>query len=87
METIAPTLAYDHAAIIGERWSPPADVAALVSVPALVMAGDAGLPFMPRTARALSNAMPQGRLQILAGQTHDVQPGVLAPILVDFFLS
>jgi hypothetical protein len=32
MEAIAPTLAYDHAAIIGERWSAPTGPAAQVSV-------------------------------------------------------
>jgi len=87
MEAVAPTLAYDHAAILGEPWSVPADLAARVRVPALVISGDAGLTFMPDAARALSRAIPQGRLRMLAGQTHDVQPGVLAPVLVEFFAS
>jgi len=85
MEAIAPTLAYDHAAIIGERWSAPTDLAAKVSVPALVIAGGASLPFMPATARALSEAMPHGQLRLLEGETHNVNLGVLAPILVEFF--
>jgi hypothetical protein len=29
----------------------------------------------------------QARLRMLEGQTHDVNPGVLAPVLVDFFTS
>ena len=87
MEAIAPTLAYDHAAIIGDRWSAPTDLAARVSVPALVVAGDASLPFMPHTARALSNAMPRGQLRLLAGQRHNADPAVLAPVLTEFFLS
>jgi len=87
MEAIAPTLAYDHTAIIGERWSAPTDLAARVSVPALVIAGEASLPFMPPTARTLSQAMPQARLRMLEGQTHNVNPGILAPVLVDFFTS
>jgi pimeloyl-ACP methyl ester carboxylesterase len=85
MEAVAPTLAYDHAAIMGESWSVPTGLAARVPVPALVMAGDAGLPFMAGTARALSQAMPQGRLRILAGQAHAVDPAVLAPVLAEFF--
>jgi pimeloyl-ACP methyl ester carboxylesterase len=85
MEAVAPTLAYDHAAIMGESWSVPAGLAARVPVPALVMTGDAGLPFMAGTARALSQAMPQGRLRILAGQAHAVDPAVLAPVLAEFF--
>lgn len=87
MEAIAPTLAYDHAAIIGERWSAPTDLAARVPVPALVIAGEASLPFMPHTAQALSKAMPHGHLRTLEGQTHNVNPGALAPVLVDFFTS
>lgn len=87
MEAVAPTLAYGHAAIIGERWSAPTDLAARVSVPALVMAGDASLPFMPPTAEALSQAMPNGQLRILDGQSHEVTESALAPILVDFLLG
>ena len=87
MEAIAPTLAYDHAAIIGEHWSAPTGLASQVSVPALVIAGDASFPFMPPTAQALSTALPHGQLQVLEGQTHDVDPGVLAPVLVEFFTS
>jgi len=87
MEAVAPTLAYDHAAILGEPWSVPAALAARVGVPALVMSGDAGLPFMPDAARVLSEAIPQGRLRMLAGQTHEVKPDVLAPVLVEFFTA
>jgi pimeloyl-ACP methyl ester carboxylesterase len=87
MEAIAPTLAYDHAAIIGERWSAPTGLAAQVAVPALVLAGGASLAFMPATARALSNAMPHGQLRILEAQPHDVDPGVLAPVLTEFFAA
>jgi len=87
MESIAPTLAYDHAAILGEPWSVPVAVAADVSVPALVMSGDAGLPFMPETARVLSQAIPQGQLRILEGQTHAVDPAVIAPVLTEFLSS
>jgi pimeloyl-ACP methyl ester carboxylesterase len=87
MEAVAPTLAYDHAAILGEPWSVPAGLAARVPVPTLVMAGDASLPFMPGAARALSQAIPQGQLRMLEGQTHEVNPGVLAPVLVEFFTA
>jgi pimeloyl-ACP methyl ester carboxylesterase len=86
LETVAPTLAYDHAAIMGEPWSVPAELAARVSVPALVLAGDAGMAFMAETARALSQAIPDGQLRILADQKHEVNPEVLAPVLTEFFL-
>jgi pimeloyl-ACP methyl ester carboxylesterase len=87
MEAVAPTLAYDHAAIMGEPWSVPAELAARVQVPALVMAGDAGLPFMPDAARALAQAIPRSQARMLQGQTHEVDPRVLAPVLAEFFTS
>jgi len=56
-------------------------------VPALVLASDASLPFMPDAARVLSQAIPQGRMRTLKGQTHEVDPAVLAPVLAEFFAS
>jgi len=69
---------------LGGPWSVPAELAARVSVPALVLAGDASLPFMPDAARVLSQAIPQGQLRTLEGQTHEVNPDVLAPVLAEF---
>jgi pimeloyl-ACP methyl ester carboxylesterase len=87
LEAVAPTLAYDHAAIQGPANSVPTDVAARVTVPTLVMSGGASFPFMRDTARALSEAMPRSELRTLDGQTHDVSPGALAPVLLEFFAS
>jgi pimeloyl-ACP methyl ester carboxylesterase len=86
-QAIAPTLAYDHAGVIGGDISVPAGVAASVLAPALVLNGGASLPFMHDTAVTLSQAMPDGRQRTLAGQTHDIDAGVLAPVLVEFFGS
>jgi pimeloyl-ACP methyl ester carboxylesterase len=85
MEAIAPTLAYDHTAIMGKGASIPTDRAARVHVPTLVMAGGSGALFMRETAKTLSKAIPGAKLRILDGQTHDVHPEALAPILVEFF--
>lgn len=87
LEAIAPTLCYDHAAILGKDASVPAGLAASVGMPALVMHGDASYPFMGETARALSQAIPHAELRTLAGQSHEVSPGVLAPVLVEFFTA
>ena len=35
----------------------------------------------------LRQALPQGQLRTLEGQTHEVNPGVLAPVLAEFFTS
>jgi pimeloyl-ACP methyl ester carboxylesterase len=84
-EAIAPTLGYDHAGVIGEDNSVPSGLAARVGVAALVIDGGASLPFMHDTARTLSQAMPHAQHRTLEGQTHDINPGVLAPVLVEFF--
>ena len=84
MEAIAPTLAYDHAGVIGEDLSVPVKRAAQVDVPALVMYGTASPPFMAETATTLSKALPRAELRALDGQDHSVDPAVLAPVLTAF---
>ena len=85
MEAVAPTLAYDHTAIMGKDGTIPIRRAASVRVPTLVMNGGNGAPFMLETAKTLSKAIPLAKLITLDGQTHDVHPEALAPVLADFF--
>ncbi len=84
-EAIAPTLAYDHSAILGQDASVPVDRAARVGIPVLIMCGSASYPFMHTTAEKLSQAMPYAQLRVLAGQTHEVSAEVLVPVLTEFF--
>ncbi|MGE5224758.1 MAG: alpha/beta fold hydrolase [Omnitrophica WOR_2 bacterium] len=88
-EAVAPTLLYDAAAM-GEDHLAPVERASHVSVPVLVMDGGADLaimPFMHHTATTLAKAIPHAQHRTLEGQTHDVNPDVLAPVLVEFFSS
>jgi len=87
LEAIAPTLAYDHAAILGEDVSVPIERAAQVRVPTLVMNGGASYPFMYETARTLSQVMPHAQLSTLEGQGHAPDNDVLAHALKAFFLG
>ena len=84
-ESIAPTLAYDHIAALGEDAAVPTDRAAHLTMPVLVMDGSESFPFMHTTAVALANAMPEGQHRTLEGQTHEVAADAIAPVLVDFF--
>lgn len=81
-EKIAHTLAYDGR-IMGD-YSLPLDTAAAVSVPTIVLAGSASMPFMTETANELARALPSGQVRILDGQEHNVDPTVLGPALADF---
>ncbi|MEU3261666.1 alpha/beta hydrolase [Streptomyces albidoflavus] len=84
LEAVAPTLAYDDA-LLGDG-APPLDRLALVSVPALVMAGSASPPAMTEAARAVAEALPDGTYRELDGQSHDVAPEVVAAALREFLL-
>jgi pimeloyl-ACP methyl ester carboxylesterase len=84
MEAIAPTLAYDDALLAGGVV--PRE-AATVSVPAVVIAGGASPEELREAARATADAIPTAQYRVLDGQTHDVAPDALAPLLVDFFGS
>ncbi|MBI5670574.1 MAG: alpha/beta hydrolase [Chloroflexi bacterium] len=84
-EAVAPTLAYDHIALLGEDAAVPTERAARVSVPTLVMDGEASFPFMHETALALAKAIPNAQHRTLEGQTHEVEAAALAPVLVEFF--
>jgi pimeloyl-ACP methyl ester carboxylesterase len=82
-EALAHTLAYD-ATVMGD-YSLPTERAAAVPVPTLVIAGGASLPFLLEAARALADVIPDAQHRILEGQEHNVDPAVLAPVLVEFF--
>ena len=82
-EAIAHTLAYDGR-IMGD-YSIPVELAARVSVPTIVIAGEKSFPFMRETAQILAGALPNGENATLEGQEHNVDPNVLAPVLTDFF--
>jgi pimeloyl-ACP methyl ester carboxylesterase len=85
LEAIAHTLAYD-AAIIGDR-SMPAGLLAAVTVPALVLTGEHSPPFLRNAAQAAAETMPHGRLAVLPGQTHDLDPDATAPVIAEFLAS
>lgn len=85
-EAVAPTIAYDAAAL-GEDASVPTGKAASLAVPALIMDGGASYPFMHITATALANAIPNAQHRTLEGQTHEVAAEAIAPVLVEFFAS
>ncbi|MFD7700246.1 alpha/beta fold hydrolase [Streptomyces caelestis] len=83
MESIAPSLAYDDA-VMGDG-SVPRGLLASIRVPVLSIAGDASPAWMREAARAIAESVPRGTYRALGGQTHMVEPDVLAPVLAEFF--
>ncbi|MEU8233543.1 alpha/beta fold hydrolase [Actinoplanes sp. NPDC048967] len=83
LEAIAPTLAYDDALLDDGRV--PGELP--VTVPMLVVSGTASPAEMRQAAQATAAAFPAAEHRSLAGQTHDVRPDALAPIMIDFLLD
>ncbi len=85
MESIAPTLAHDDA-VMGDGLVPH-DLLATITVPVLSVSGSASPAWLREAARAIADAAPRGTYRTLEGQTHAVEPEVLAPVLADFFAA
>ncbi|MFF2366049.1 alpha/beta fold hydrolase [Streptomyces sp. NPDC058122] len=85
MEAIAPTLAYDDAALGANRV--PRERLASLALPLLSVAGDASPAWMREAARSIAEAAPNGSYRTLEGQTHMVDPRALAPVLAEFFTT
>jgi pimeloyl-ACP methyl ester carboxylesterase len=84
-QALAHTLAYD-ATIMGD-YSLPTETATSVTTPTLVIAGSTTWDWLRDTAQALAAALPNGQYCLLEGQSHDVSPDALAPVLEEFFTS
>lgn len=82
-EAVAPTLAYDNA-IMGDG-SVPTEWIKSVYIPTLVIDGGASPEWMHNAAQATADALPNAQRRTLAGQTHEVDPQVLAPLLEEFY--
>ena len=85
LEELAHTLVYD-ATIVGDL-SLPAELMASLQTPTLVLSGEESPPFLRAAGRAVAEALPNGRLATLPGQTHDIRPEAVAPVLAEFLMG
>ena len=83
MEAIAPTLAYDDEILAGS--AVPRDLAPRITVPVLFLGGGASPQSLQQAAKVAADAFPTATHRTLDGQTHDVSPDALAPVLIEFF--
>ncbi|HKR69697.1 MAG TPA: alpha/beta hydrolase [Streptosporangiaceae bacterium] len=84
IEATAPSLAYDHAGLMGADRSVPVERARQIATPTLLMHGGDGAPFMAQTAATLAKVIPGAELRTIAGQDHNVSAQALAPVLEKF---
>ena len=87
MEALAHTLPYDMAITDGLQTGDRTAIARFAGVraPTLVMDGGNSPDWMRHSAQALAETLPHARQRTLAGQTHAVDPNLLAPVLIEFF--
>jgi pimeloyl-ACP methyl ester carboxylesterase len=86
LESVAHTLIYDTTLMGDFSMSPELTrLAASIKVPALVMGGGASPESLQRAVHAMAGAIPGAELRMLEGQTHEVAPDAMAPVLVEFF--
>ena len=64
---------------------PRREVASTIAAPALVVSGSASPESLQEAAKATAAALPNCEHRTLPGQTHDVSPEALAPVLIEFF--
>ncbi len=83
LEDIAHTLVYE-ATLLGDM---PALAQRMASIPVatLVISGGEIQARMLQAAQAVAAALPTASHRSLSGQTHDIVPAVLAPVLEEFF--
>jgi pimeloyl-ACP methyl ester carboxylesterase len=74
MESVAPS----------DNRVPRSEIAS-ITCPLLALAGGASDAWWHEAARAIADAAPDGRYGTVEGQTHMVEPGMLAPVLTEFF--
>ena len=87
LKRVAPTLAYDAAAM-GDALDGkplPSGRYDFVKVPTIVIAGSKSPEWMRNGNEALAAAIPEAEHRVLEGQTHMVKAEALAPVLTEFF--
>ena len=87
MEKVAHTLAYDGIIMGNNMAGRPLQAKqwASATMPTLVLDGGASPAWAHSATQALTDALPNAQRRTLAGQSHGVNPALLAPILIDFF--
>lgn len=83
---VALTLEHDYRVLADARETDaPPQRWGQIAVPVMVAHGDASFPFMEAGAKWVAAGVPGAQRQVIAGQSHEFDPAVLAPKLRQFF--
>jgi pimeloyl-ACP methyl ester carboxylesterase len=84
LRAVGPTIRYD-ARVMGGDFEVPVTELAAVKVPTLVVWGGKAAKEMVAGNERVAGAIPGAGRRILDGQTHNVTPAALHPVLTEFF--
>lgn len=84
LKAVGPTLRYD-ARVMGGDFEVPVAELERIPVPTLVAWGSKAAPEMSSANERVAAAIPGAQHRVLEGQTHNVAPAALAPIVEEFF--
>lgn len=82
LEQMAHTLVYELTII--NDLSASIDLLSTINIPTLVMADGHSPMFLQHGAKSIAGAGRNGQYRILEGQTHDIVPEVVAPVVEEF---
>jgi pimeloyl-ACP methyl ester carboxylesterase len=87
LEKMAHTLPYDGNIMGYNMAGNPLQTArwANVAIPALIMDGGESPEWLHHAARGVADLLPNAQYRTLEGQTHTINPPVIAPVLIEFF--
>jgi pimeloyl-ACP methyl ester carboxylesterase len=83
LEKIAHTLVYESTILEAL----PIGLAASIRIPTLVISSEKNPEVLRQAAQSLAGVLPAGQYHILNGQSHDIDPDILGPVVRDFFNS
>jgi len=89
LTAVAPTLPHDYAIVLDRQQGRPLpeDAYDAVTQPVLVIAGGKSPAYMRNSQAAIVDALADGRLETLPGQTHMIKAKVTAPVVATHFSS
>lgn len=83
LKAVGPTIRYD-ARVMGGEFEVPVGELARITVPTMVVWGGKAAPEMAEGNRKAAATIPGAQHRILEGQTHNVSPAALHPVLTEF---
>jgi pimeloyl-ACP methyl ester carboxylesterase len=84
LQAVGSTLRYD-ARVMGGDFEVPVAELARIAVPALVVWGSKAAKEMVAGNTKVADSIPGAERRVLEGQTHNVTPAALAPVVEEFF--